>query len=510
MDDGTDPYGILYVPDLYTDGCKTEEAEYVPANATRLANLPAGKNYALIAFTPWYSPQCMIEYFTAARRAPTKAILVYQPGQSNAKPPVLNDPSWDLHDGGSWQRANTFPTYALSPMTGGVIMQQLSQYSGNLTDVPYGGQLARDYARTDYVRLWASIDTDAGSQLPSLWVFLVIVLAVLLVVVSISSVAMHIIQRRRRNDLRRRVLQGQVDLEALGVKRLHVSQQVLDKLPLYTYTSAATTDPEKAAPQTPAPALGLPSSSIDPETGVKIAPLVRRASAPTATSGHFSSSSQPTCPICLDDFEINQTQVRELPCRHIFHPDCIDTFLLSNSSLCPMCKQSVLPPGACPVPITNIMVRRERQINRTRGRSGQPGSAQSGITRPSASDFHPLPRGLRNVTFSSLGSRIGGAMAGRRIFSAPEQTQTRPPDIEMASTATDAQLPATSAGQSQAADASTASSAQRDCAPTQNRREWARQRALTLLGDRHTPSDADEHERGSRTRRLLRKVFPGF
>jgi hypothetical protein len=510
VDGGTDPYGILYVPDLYTDGCKSEEAEHVPANATRLADLPAGKNYALIAVAPWYSPQCMIEYFTAARRVTTKAIFVYQPGQSNAKPPVLNDPSWDLQDGGGWQRANTFPTYALSSMTGGVIMQQLSQYSGNLTNVPHGAQLAQDYDHTDYIRLWASVDTDIGAQLPSLWVFLVIVLAALLVVISTSSVAMHIIQRRRRNDLRRRVLEGQVDLEVLGVKRLHVSQQVLDKLPLYTYSSAVATDPEKADPAPPAQALGLPSSSVDSETGVKMSPLVRHSSAPTTTNGLFSSSSQPTCPICLDDFEDNETQVRELPCRHIYHPDCIDTFLLRNSSLCPMCKQSVLPPGVCPVNITNIMVRRERHINRMRVRSGQPTSAQLSTTQPSTSDFHPLPRSLRTGTLGSLGSRIGGAMAGRRIFSAPERTRTRPSDIEMASTTNDPQIPVTSAGQSQPVDASAAPSVQRDCAPTHNRREWARQRALALLGDRHTPNDSEEEESGSRPRRLLRKVFPGF
>ena len=57
---------------------------------------------------------------------------------------------------------------------------------------------------------------DSGGQLPSLWVFLVIVMAILLVAVSVTSLAMHFIQRRRRNALRQRVINGEVDLEAFG------------------------------------------------------------------------------------------------------------------------------------------------------------------------------------------------------------------------------------------------------------------------------------------------------
>jgi len=159
VDAGSDPYGILYVPDLHTEGCKNEERDHVPANATRLANLPRNKNYALIAVAPWYSAQCTIEYFTSARNAATKAFLTYQLGQDNAMPPVLNDASWNLQDGGSWQSANTFPTYALSTLTGTNIMDQLEKYSGNLSEVPNGQELSQMYPPSEYVRLWASVNT---------------------------------------------------------------------------------------------------------------------------------------------------------------------------------------------------------------------------------------------------------------------------------------------------------------------------------------------------------------
>ncbi|KAG9188539.1 hypothetical protein G6011_02462 [Alternaria panax] len=512
VDGGQDPYGILYVPDVHTSGCKEQEGDFVPENATRIANLPTDKDYALIAVAPWYSAQCTIEYFTAARNHPTKAFLTYQPGDSNARPPVLNDASWNLQDGGSWQTANDFPTYALSSITGRNIMDQLNQYSGNLSQVPYADQLSQMYDSTDYVRLWATVSTDSGGQLPSLWVFLVIVLAILLVAVSITSLVMHMIQRRRRNDLRQRVLNGQVDLEALGVKRLTVSQQVLDKLPIHTYTApdaaAASNEPEKAiAPQAPNQALDIPHAAVDAETGYKGPQLSRHSSAPTiptvSTSGISASWSQPTCPICMDDFEVNETQVRELPCHHIFHPECIDTFLLNHSSLCPMCKQTVLPRGICPVNITNVMVRRERHINRMRARSAQTANNQPSSVSGSPAATVTIPPARPPVAFGSLGSRIGGAISGRRIFSAPERTQPRPHDIEMGTTP-----PPEAPSQPQSTSAATSQNAQ-DCGPTHNRREWARQRALAMLGPRHAPaSDVEEEENVPKWRRVFRKVFP--
>jgi hypothetical protein len=344
--------------------------------------------------------------------------------------------------------------------------------------------------------------SDSGGQLPSLWVFLVIALAVLLVAVGITSLVMHIIQRRRRRALQERVLNGQVDLEALGVKRLTVSQQILDKLPIHTYTTGTLSEPEKTTAQVPAQsqALNVSSSSAGAETGHKPAPLTRGSSAPTvATSGMSTSFSQPTCPICMDDFEPNETRVRELPCHHVFHPECIDTFLLNHSSLCPMCKQSVLPTGACPVQITNVMVRRERHISRMRARSAHTANTQPNTTTDAAPAAAPT---RPPVAFGSLGSRIGGAIAGRRIFSAPERTPIRPPDIEMGTTPP----PASHASDTQPTEPQ--SNAQ-DCSPTQNRREWARQRALAMLGPRHAPaSDADEEAAAPRWRRVIRKVFP--
>lgn len=169
--------------------------------------------------------------------------------------------------------------------------------------------------------------SDRGS-LASRWIFLITVFAILLAV-GVLTLA---VQRRQRTLLSLRIARGEVDLEALGIERLHVPQDLVDKLPKYTYTSKSESVPATVGE---APTRQVPFP-------------------------------QPICPICLDSFIHYETTIRELPCRHVFHPECIDLFLRNSSSLCPMCKRSAVPKGYCPVNVTNMMVRRERLIRRMR------------------------------------------------------------------------------------------------------------------------------------------------
>ncbi|KAJ1664619.1 hypothetical protein IW140_004012 [Coemansia sp. RSA 1813] len=44
-----------------------------------------------------------------------------------------------------------------------------------------------------------------------------------------------------------------------------------------------------------------------------------------------------TCIVCIDDFVVG-SRMRILPCGHNYHIECIDPWLTSKSSLCPLCK----------------------------------------------------------------------------------------------------------------------------------------------------------------------------
>ncbi|KAJ1660179.1 hypothetical protein IWQ61_000860 [Dispira simplex] len=44
-----------------------------------------------------------------------------------------------------------------------------------------------------------------------------------------------------------------------------------------------------------------------------------------------------TCAVCIDEIERGQL-VRQLPCNHLFHLECIDEWLTEKSGVCPLCK----------------------------------------------------------------------------------------------------------------------------------------------------------------------------
>lgn len=293
-----------------------------------------------------------------------RGAIFFHPDNSSALPPPVSDSSWSLHDGGQWKSANDYPVYAIPGMLGSFLLNEMAQYSGNMSEVPFGDELVTIYDPHDTVRLYARMDVNSTAGIPSLWVFLIIVLAILLAVVLLTSVVMHMIQRRQRRSLQRRVAAGEVDLESLGIKRMQVPQEMLDKMPLYTYSAQPETDDTAGDAATRAEASEADKSLTSTAKAVKSQAKDGESAIGPAVVGHQIAFAQSTCPICLDDFVNGETRIRELPCNHIFHPECIDPFLRDNSSLCPLCKKSSLPQGYCPVQVTNLMVRRERLMRR--------------------------------------------------------------------------------------------------------------------------------------------------
>lgn len=242
---------------------------------------------------------------------------------------------------------------------------------------------------------------------------------------------MHFIARQRRSMLRRRIANGEIDLEALGIKRLMVPKEVLDKMPLYPYTS------------TPTPPVTHDRSSSDSTINQKSPTIISVLSHPrshrsgTGTGSGRNShylEQQTTCAICLDDFTSappSPSLVRELPCGHIFHAECVDPFLTTHSSLCPLCKKSSLPVGYVPKTITNTMVRRERQVRRLRGRSINVNGNSEDVVRGTVYGLgpgHPRAGQERSLVDRIADGRFGGIVtprvrnainSGRRVFSAP-------------------------------------------------------------------------------------------
>lgn len=340
---------------------------FVPGTAVRRANLPP-TNYNLVALAPWVSGACSKKYMTSASTDPIRGFIFYRPNTSSAEPPPPSSPAWEINGLTKWRSQSAFPVFAVSGTVGQEMMRQLSLYSGNATAVPFGQNISDYYdpEPDDYIRIWTDISLSSPSTLFGIWVYFLIVAAVLFTIVSGTSLLMHLAQAGRRAGLRRRVVSGEVNLELMGIKRLTVPLSEIQKFPLYTYHYEPPT------------ATSLPRPPADPRSHRKARSKRRsRASsgghidvedvdkAGTATLPSSGMDYQPTCTICLGEFENRETVIREIRCGHIFHPECIDEFLGEISSLCPICKAKMLPPGYCPK-ISNEMVRRERAVRRLR------------------------------------------------------------------------------------------------------------------------------------------------
>ncbi|XP_014322668.1 E3 ubiquitin-protein ligase RNF126 isoform X4 [Myotis yumanensis] len=57
----------------------------------------------------------------------------------------------------------------------------------------------------------------------------------------------------------------------------------------------------------------------------------------TVTEEHVGSGLE--CPVCKDDYELGE-RVRQLPCNHLFHDNCIVPWLEQHDS-CPVCRKSL-------------------------------------------------------------------------------------------------------------------------------------------------------------------------
>lgn len=320
----------------------------------------------------------------AAASDPLRAFLTYVTGSNDtSKPPDVDDRIWNLNDHGAWKQSSKFPVYALSASAGSSMMTQLGLYNGNLSAVPFGSNITTLYSpnENDYIRIWTKIHVSTSSALPTIWVFILVCVGVLLAFVALVSLLMHYIQRRRRKSLERRVASGEVNLEAMNIKRVRVPIEHIETFPLFTYNYEPPPDSPPSSPWSPR----IPGQAriLHDHTnhdhgqgmGATSAPTTmteeKALASPRSTVTGFTNTStatdyQPHCTICLEEYKNRISIIRELPCGHIFHPDCIDEFLSENSSLCPLCKASMLPRGYSP-PITNAMARRERAVRRLRG-----------------------------------------------------------------------------------------------------------------------------------------------
>ena len=235
-------------------------------------------------------------------------------------------------------------------------------------------------------------DDDPGDIKSRYWPYAFIVLGVLVSLAIVLLFSYQLVQRRRQDAIFRRELARLADPEAQAQARRpsrsrrsrpKIPRELLDNIPQYTYYPELAFPPKAASTAESATsevemATIIPSSGDNetrtsfreepnkeglnnepnsrpslelkrPEVAAsKTATTTTAATSPQADEDRLELqrqaliSAQTACVICLDDFIPGSSIIRELPCHHIFHAKCIDTFLTRSSSLCPLCKRDLL------------------------------------------------------------------------------------------------------------------------------------------------------------------------
>jgi hypothetical protein len=167
----------------------------------------------------------------------------------------------------------------------------------------------------------------------------------------------------------------QDNVEAVPMTRtsaVQVPREIVEQLPLYIYagprsssvtslvkdeveTKVAEIDPGSQSPEPPTEELREElHNDTNRVVGIRRpAPAVIKPGSGgivASANPYRLSHTQTMCAVCFDTFVIGSTRVRELPCGHIFDPECIDPWLLTRNSECPLCKMSVLAPGSINTP----------------------------------------------------------------------------------------------------------------------------------------------------------------
>ncbi|KAJ2733040.1 hypothetical protein IW152_003363 [Coemansia sp. BCRC 34962] len=203
-----------------------------------------------------------------------------------------------------------------------------------------------------YRAIFASIYPDEDAERLSGWEISLISLVVILALCFCTSLAFHVSSSRRR--IERAGRRGNTNSTSKYIQTL--PSCALDRLMLRTVTEADVLVLSEHT--TPLDAILNPNGKLRSTRSLSTnSPSTEGTSCSTeGCSGcekpHESSSDkQPcvgaeisvlkgciaTCIVCIDDF-IAGSKMRILPCGHNYHIECIDPWLTTKSSLCPLCK----------------------------------------------------------------------------------------------------------------------------------------------------------------------------
>ncbi|KAJ1813686.1 hypothetical protein LPJ56_005087, partial [Coemansia sp. RSA 2599] len=214
-----------------------------------------------------------------------------------------------------------------------------------------------------YRAIFASMYPDVDIERLSAWEIALIVLVVVLALCFCTSLSFHVSPGRHR---RSQATGRNANLTGFTKQIQTLPPCALDRLPLRTVTEddvktlAECTTPLDSILNAGSRARSIEKKSISSNSADNVCSAQERSccSKDTATE-EIADGPNPdqkagecfkgtcgndalrgciaTCIVCIDDFVVG-SKMRILPCGHNYHIECIDPWLTSKSSLCPLCK----------------------------------------------------------------------------------------------------------------------------------------------------------------------------
>ncbi|KAJ3179274.1 hypothetical protein HDU85_004967 [Gaertneriomyces sp. JEL0708] len=109
-----------------------------------------------------------------------------------------------------------------------------------------------------------------------------------------------------------------------------------------THSIPSELELEVAASPVPLPGKTLTRQPTHTSLRTTSSALTARTNLSTRTVNVPGAPTSETCAICLGEFMDGEI-IRTLPCAHYFHSECIDPWLMEQSTCCPLCKEDCTP-----------------------------------------------------------------------------------------------------------------------------------------------------------------------
>ncbi|OAY76168.1 RING-H2 finger protein ATL1 [Ananas comosus] len=148
------------------------------------------------------------------------------------------------------------------------------------------------------------------------------------------------------------------------------------------------------------------------ESAIRSLPTFRYRKAGDSTSTANTNTNTNDCAVCLNEFQ-EEERIRLLPnCLHLFHIDCIDTWLQSNAN-CPLCRSpitAILHPMLAAAAAAAATQLTEPGNGRDPGQRDDAAAIEVAISGESRERSHPGAA----VASPRKGEELGGLKRGKR------------------------------------------------------------------------------------------------